>query len=455
MFKTLLVLPQPSRFDKANDKVLAGPAADLVAECLPPGYDVMYARSFRLGLPYTHIVLTGQPSLDAFVKDKRLDLHRGYVWNSQLTKHVATYWPQDCVDIRDSEYSGADDEDAEAGSTSKDGGKTARANYRFWFKRDIHKLYNTPKPLQYDLNYLTNAQIAQILGQVKGRTLYFDLESHPDNYITCFSFAYDDSPIFTAAIHFRNQLMPDGLRAMAALARAFSRNKIVIHNAGFDLPFLAHFHHIPFGQDIEDTMLMNHRIWPEAEKSLAHAITLWLNEPYHKDTGGTWNPQTTAQLNNLLRYNGKDVATLRAVHRAQWDFVNSSGDTGLRDSIVQVNSSIFPYLYTSLHGFPVNGLKLAHYLNNRRKVMAFWARVIKIAVGYELNPGSTQQVADYLINRMHYDVLARTETGAPQVDESTLYRYLIKYSNPVIRFLLKYKRAAKVAGELGFQWISR
>ena len=454
MQKVLLVLPQESRYDKINNKILSGPAADLVAECLPP-HDTMYARDFRLGLPYTHIVLTGQPSLNAFVRDHTLDQHRGYVWRNTLTKHIATYWPQDCVDLKDYESHAEADDDAEAGSNAKDGGKTARANYRFWFKRDCEKLFKTPKPIDFVQHHLPNLQIAQILRNNVGHTLYFDLESNPANHITCFSFAFDDSPVFSAAIYFRDALVDGGLQAMAALARAFSRNKVVIHNAGFDLPFLALFHNIPFFPDIEDTMLMNHRIWPEAEKSLAHAITLWLNEPYHKDTGGTWNPQTASQLHRLLQYNAKDVATLRAIHRAQWAYVNSSGDSGLRDSVLQVNSSIYPYLYTSLHGFPINGLKLGHYLTNRRKVMAFWQRVVSIAVGYDLNPGSSQQVADYLVNRMNYEVLSRTESGAPQVDESTLYRYLIKYSNPVIRFILKYKRAAKVAGELGFQWISR
>lgn len=449
MNKTLLVLPKTSRFEKVNGTILSGPAGALVDSCLT-GYDTCYADEFTQTTHHSEIILTGQASLDAFAPGHDLNMHRGYVWTPPNRKIIATYWPQDCVDMQDYESDDEDDE-ASAGSTGKDGSPTSRANYRFWFMRDLEKLRNTPAPLKHEYNLVGNLRAASILAGAKGEHLYFDLESHPQNYITCFSFALGDSPVYTCSIYYRGQMQAHGLTVMAALARAFSRNKIIIHNAGFDLPFLALFHNIPFGPDIEDTMLMGHRIWPEAEKSLAHAITLWLNEYYHKNTGGTWNPRTPAQLDTLLRYNSKDVATLRAVHRAQWRYAHASGDSGLVRSMVQVNSSIYNYLWAGLHGFPLNGLKLAYYLRRRRADKEQWNRIINIAVGYPMNPGSSQQLGDYFINRLKYDVLKRTETGAPKCDEATLYKYLLKYSNPAVRLILKYKRALKVHGELGFE----
>lgn len=445
----LLVLPRPSRYDKTNNRILAGPAEDLVRESLPDFHPI-YAADFKHEMlrDYSHAVFTGQESLDKFHFGLVLDNHRGYVWNQRA---VATYWPQDCVDLSDYESASEDDDDDEANSTGKDGAKTSRANYRFWFKRDCEKLFNPPPPIAHTYTQVNGHTAAAHLRARSNDTLYFDLESHPENYITCFSYAFSDGPVYTVPIYYNRGLCAGGLEAMAGLARAFSRNKIVIHNAGFDLPFLFLFHGIPFGPDIEDTMLMNHRIWPEAEKSLAHVISLYLNEPYHKDSGGTWNPRTPAQLDTLLRYNAKDVAALRAVHRAQWDYVRRSGSAGLRDSVVQVNSSIYPYLWAGLHGFPVNGLRLTQHLSKRKRTQDVWARAVSIAAGYNLNPGSSQQVADYFINRHHYECLARTESGAPKVDEGTLYKYLLKYRNPIIPLILKYKRAAKVAGELGFQ----
>lgn len=444
----LLVLPKPSRYDKINDRILAGPAEDLVRECLPD-FKPIYASEFSHNMlrEFSHVVLTGQESLDKFQPGLTLDNHRGYVWNNRV---VATYWPQECVDLGDYESNTDDDDGPDASSTGKDSSSTSRNNYRFWFMRDCEKLFNPPGPISHTFTQISGTQAAALLREVQNDTIYFDLESHPDNYITCFSFAFKSGPVYTVPVYYNRGLCAGGLSAMAGLTRAFSRNKIVIHNAGFDLPFLFLFHGIPFGPDIEDTMLMNHRIWPEAEKSLAHVISLYLNEPYHKDSGGTWNPKTPAQLHNLLVYNAKDVAALRAVHIAQWEYVRRSGDPGLRDSVMQVNASIYPYLWAGLHGFPVNGLRLSQHLSRRKKTQEVWARAVSIAAGYNLNPGSSQQLADYFINRHHYDCLARTESGAPKVDEGALYKYMLKYRNPIIPLILKYKRAQKVASELGF-----
>jgi len=452
---TLLVLPKKSRYDELHGKPLVGPAGDLVREAVGP-CDVLYAKDYNHALPgYKFVILTGDESLNHLGPHLKLNLHRGFVHQFPGRNVVATYWPQDCVDLQNYEASRAhsmdDDDEEDAKSNGKDGGETSRANYRFWFMRDVEKLRNPPPRISFINERPTNLQSANLLKMIKGRTIYFDIESHPDNYITCFSYAIDDGPVCTHTVYFKRQLQDASLELMAGLARAFMHNKIVIHNAGFDLMFLALFHNIPFGPDIEDTMLMGHRIWPEAEKSLAHNITLWTNEPYHKDSGGTWNPQTKPALDNLLRYNAKDVATLRAIHKAQWRYVDASGDPGLRRSIVQVNTSIFNYLYAGLHGLPINGLKLAHYLKKARTDRDQWARVVQVALGYNMNPGSSQQLADYFNERLHYPVHARTKSGAPKCDESTLYRYLLKYHNPAVRLILKYKGLQKLAGELGFQ----
>ena len=42
----LLVLPRPSRYDKINDRILAGPAEELVQQCLPE-YKPIYAHDFN------------------------------------------------------------------------------------------------------------------------------------------------------------------------------------------------------------------------------------------------------------------------------------------------------------------------------------------------------------------------------------------------------------------------
>lgn len=50
---------------------------------------------------------------------------------------------------------------------------------------------------------------------------------------------------------------------------------------------------------------------------------------------------------------------------------------------------------------------------------------------------------------MRYPIIDRTETGAVKVDETILYKYLLKHRNPIIKVMIRYARARKVLGELG------
>ena len=447
---TLLVLPRPSRFDHANMAILSGPARRLADETLGEGtYDVCYAAQYKRDSGHKHVILTGQDSSEAWFPGKQLAAARGLVLHAGPRRIVSTFWPQDCVDLKD--YEGHTDDDDSDSSNGKDAAPTRRSNYRFWFKRDCAKVFNPPAPVhQFAYKPIPNALATAILNQGAGN-FFFDIESHPDtDTVQCFSFAFNDDPVYTVGIYdWNGALMPGALQVMAALARVFKRCKVIIHNASFDLLFLTMFHGIPFGRDIEDTMLIGHRIWPEAEKSLAHMISLYTNLPFHKDEGGTWHPRNRDQFHTLLHYNAKDVYALREVWLGQQRVI--ADDEGLRASVAQVNKSIFPYLYTSFHGLPVNIMALLHHKQARRDAAAQYKRLATMLAGYDLNPGSAQQLGTYFSEGMGYPVLGRTDSGNVQADETILYKYLLKHRNPIIKVVLRYKRARKVLGELGLK----
>jgi hypothetical protein len=451
---TLIVLPRASRFDHANSAILSGPARRLVDETLgADNYDVCYAADYRRDSPHTHVILTGQDSSEVWFPGKPLNAARGYVLHAGARRIISTFWPQDCVDIKD--YESHIDEIEEDQGTGKDSAPTRRGNYRFWFKRDCEKVFRPPV-LRHGHSYcpIDASRGAQLLQSARDKLLYFDIETHPDTEtLQCFSFAIDNGPVYTCGVYDWNGCLREGAVALvAALSRAFSRNKVVIHNASFDLLFLAMYHGIPFGTDIEDTMLIGHRIWPEAEKSLAHDISLYTNLPFHKDEGGTWHPRNHQQYDKLLRYNAKDVYALREVYLGQRDYIRQSTvSAGLMASVSQVNDSIFPYLYTSLHGLPINPMALINHTHDCDIRAAQYRRITSTLAGYDLNPGSSQQLGQYFTEGMRYPVLDRTETGNVKADETILYKYLLKHRNPLVSVILKYKRARKVLGELGLR----
>lgn len=432
-----------------------GPARKLCNEALGH-YDVCYASEFRARRGgYSHILLTGQESLDQVKPGYSLTTQRGYVFKHDDQYMTCTFWPQDACDVVDFE-SDEEEVDLDADNSNKDDAPTRRSNYRFWFLQDAAKLLRSPADapvLPYQ--YLPPELMARVLN-VSGRRIFFDIETHPNtNSLTCFSVAVNDGPVFTTLIYdYNGRLVAGAHKCLVALARAFRNNTVVVHNTGFDILFLAIYYGIPAPRQLEDTMLMGHRLWPEAEKSLAHNISLHLNAPYHKDTGGTWDPRTLDEQTRLLKYNSLDVVRLRQLWTAQWAAAEAL--PGLKESLTQVNSSIYWYLYSSFHGLPLDPGTVLRHKRAQVPIMAAMERIFGIMTGIKnINLASSEQLARYFVEGMKYPILKLTDGGQACTDESTLYKYLSKFRNAAIRVILRHKRAKKLTGLLNFQPFER
>jgi len=452
-----IVLSNPSRFDKANDKLLCGPAGTLAAELI--GH-----TNFRVSLydkpslvPGAPIIFTGEKCLEFFKKTTALDAQRGFVstlGNGSLAVH--TYAFQDASDIKDYESPEDVSDDDDDGGNGKDFQPTRRSNYRFWVRQDIKKLLgrttNVYRNPQRDIVYCTPAAIAE-LAAVKDQRLYLDIETHPlTDTLQCLAFAINDGPVISAVIYNHlGTLDPAAIKLLTALSRALMRNEVIVHNGcGFDLPFLSVYHGIPFGRRVYDTMLAGHRIYPEAEKSLGHYITLWANRPFHKDSSGTFNPRSWAQMQNLLHYNMLDVDGMREIHLNQLRQIK--GNAGLEASVKQVNKSAYVYALCSITGFRVYTAEQREIVNRNEAYCAQLRRMLKILVGKDLNPGSPKQCAEYFHTGMAYPVLKRSEkTGEPSVGGDVLYRFKLNYPNPVIDVILKLREVEKSTSQLKYK----
>jgi DNA polymerase I-like protein with 3'-5' exonuclease and polymerase domains len=295
--------------------------------------------------------------------------------------------------------------------------------------------------------------MVNILRQVPDDTyLYFDIESHPPtNTCQCFSLKWPGSRTYSLTVYDyagrRNGNIP---AVFAALARTMRRTTVVIHNAFFDLQFLAHYHGFPYGARVEDTMAMWHRLFPEAEKSLGHVMSAVLNEPFHKGTA-TFTPHNYQQQSNLLRYNAKDVHALEGVHRALRQL--ASADDGYVGSFLQVSASIPVYMRAGFRGFDLDMMRLREHktaLAARQKQLV---RVFRILVGLpEINPNSNDQLAAWLITGLDYKPVGKTDSGAPSMDAKSLYQFRLKHpQNVALTVLLAIKKVSKQLSMLGFE----
>lgn len=438
---THFILGYKSRFDIANGK-FCGPAADLLSELLPS--EPISTSYVGEPLPPASAYIFAGPK--AWAAAGRTERDIGVVFGYNNRPAICTYHPQDACDVRnvEADFQGLDDDDgADDDGDGKDSAQTQRANYRFWLAAHLHKL-RQPLPPAEPFNMIGTP--LNPLGFPPSEYLYLDIESHPpSDTVQCLSVAFDRGPVYACQIYdHRGQLTPWGLRSMVWLARAMRRYCTVVHNALFDLPFLAMFHSVPWGERVHDTMLMWHRLFPEADKSLAHLIQYFTNEPYHKDSAGTFTPRNADQASKLLLYNARDVHTLRMIHRALLAHETPS--------MRQVNESIPVYLYAGLEGFTLNLPRLLAHQRTLEAKLTQLTRIFRILVGSDINPNSGQQIAEWLFTGLRYKPHDTTDTGAPKTDATELYKQLIKHEdNAALITLLHIKGIAKQLSMLKFE----
>jgi hypothetical protein len=470
-----LLLQGPSRFDKENNGVLLGPAGDLCREVFSKlGYDIdnpsevfiTYIDDFFKGKrppsKLSHIIFAGAKALDYIpeASGKSLDAFRGVVNFSDSLASIVTYWPQDCVDAWNVEEALYGDDDDSTQDADKDNGKssspTKRSNYKFWFAKDVEKCLTLKKPSALprdEVAYPRSTQEALNVFSYNG-PIFLDIETHPKtNTLLCAAIAVGNSPVYSIPFYDHTGALHMGAVFFGALIREMRKREVVVHNALFDLCFLAAFYKIPFGSEMYCTMAAGHRIYPEAEKSIAHQTTLWTNRPFHKDEGGSFDPKSQRQYDQLRAYNVKDVIVLREIYLAQKAFI--AKDEGLEDSVKQVCESQVDYAYMTLHGLLYNLSKQQAIIRRCEARYFQLARVLKSLIGYEVNPGSPDQVVKYLHSRMGYQAEKTTDSGGASVAGDALYKIKLKHrENLAIDVILEMRRMVKLKGMLGFtQWV--
>lgn len=490
-----VVMSNPSRFDTAE--LLTGVKVNdhFKQECFArQGYNIMGAE-VRVKedksplLPNTKcLLLLGK---DAFTEwtgntDNTLGEVRGSVYTVQGIPAIPSYLPQDCVDVIDHESEHNELLQDRKGDYTEDEGKlseaaekrrhgiTSRSNWRFWLRKDCAKLFRIlanggvipGRPFEpvYRI-WPDQDEIIQRLLTTKNETIYLDLETTYNLDITCAGLGFSDGTIHVVPFvsHAYMRAYTRLSRLLASLGVAIRDNTVVAHNgAAFDFFVLAYKYHIPISWNVYDTMLAQHRCFPEVEKSLGHCTSLWTYEPFHKDES-CFNFFTPDQHMQLMRYCGKDVYTMMLIHRAQTEY--ASKIPGLTDSIAQVNESIRPYLTMQLTGMHYKEELRAEITRENDRVMTQCIRMSNILMGGPVVRELTRQnktsviaspakCVRYFHDMLEYPIISKSQkTGEPSLGKKNIYKLALKVRNPVLDLCLRYRETAKESGSLKFtEW---
>lgn len=407
---------------------------------------------------------------------------------------IASFFPQDCTDIKayeqefnelSKEYE--DDEEADDGEDGDEGdvkrlSNTKRSNYALWLKCDIEKCKKLllssdtlPKWVvelepEYRI-YPPADEVINVLLKHKNEYLEFDIETDYENQtILCFSFTFTNLTEKTVTIYSVPVINADYKWAYSALAFiikalviAIRDNILVAHNgAAFDFMVLGYKYHIPVVRTY-DTMIAQHRIYPDVEKSLGHCTSMWTNQRFHKDTDSQAY-FTHEHMMQKLKYCGKDVFTMWLIHKAQREFAKTI--PGMQESIQCAMDSIRPYITCMIQGIRYDEKKLKEICNENDRLMQQYIRIINILIGplgmlsckkavkgkAKAFPGSNTQCVDYFHDQLGYGIVTRSpKTQKPSLGKKNMFKLALKNpENPVIMFTLLYRQVAKEYGSLKF-----
>lgn len=479
-----IVLSQPSRQD-ANS-LLSGYAGILFnQDCLAPATsrwrcDIRTSDTLQSGLlsGTKGLLLLGERSLHEWAdsyQDYTINELRGTpLRNRWQLPCICSYSPQDAVDPVDHEsrlnshlQKDSEEEKESKGeeevNTKKRHGRTRRSNYRFFLIRDVKKILygmenaERTQSKSYPVEIYPPIDIALAALSRSGGIFYLDIETDSELNMLCFGFSFEgDDTVYTIPIIRYDYTLAYGqetYKLFRALALAIRANTTVVHNSMFDLYVLAKRYSIPFNWMVYDTMLSQHRCFPEAEKSLGHCLSVWpqIWEPFHKDEG-IFEPHNLSQEKQLWQYNAKDVAAMKWIRAAQLQ--HAEGVPGLMDSIFQSNRSIYPFLLNTFQGIRFNDVRRQQMIADNDKMMNGYQRAIDYLVGpeMELLATSSKSCVRYFHDALGYPVMARSKkTREPSLGETELLKLKQKFPfNAVIDFAIKYRQRKKETGSLNF-----
>ena len=262
--------------------------------------------------------------------------------------------------------------------------------------------------------------------------------------VSCISFAYLKEAI---SIPFTQQGQPyftpdQEAEVWTMIARILEAPSIIKvgQNLTFDMQFLFRKYGIRT-TNIDDTMIAQGILVPDFPKGLDFITSIYTNEPYYKDDGKMYL-KYGGREDDFWLYNAKDSAVCLEAFPKQMSEIASLGN----EETYEAQKKLVPILvYMSERGFrmDIEGLR-AESARTGDRISELSERLNKMC-GYDINPNSPKQLAEYFYEHRGYKPYIKRGTGSVTTDEDALKR-LARKGAPEASILLEIRRLTKLKG---------
>lgn len=459
-----------SRYDLAQSppKPFSGSAGDMFIHrtfdlIKPAAIDIRICGTPQMAYPFVHntrFLLLGPLALkEVGFEEPNIFKERGIVHTYRGRPAICTFHPIDCWDFKKTDFNSELDEEDDK-EDPKDVGPTSRGNYLHWAMLDYRKLMTLPWPLpaivpaQKYIAPPANA-VVDFINSLANCYAIIDIETRrQDHSLDCIGILSGGVSLVIPFYSPNNGLYyspVDTARIYRALHNAFLRPSVlwVGHNITFDLSVLCFRYGLPVPTSLYDTMLGMHREFPQLEKSLSHALSLYTFATRNHKADAAPNT-STENFRRLLDYNAGDLLWTREVFVEQ--VRRQQGDSALATAVGRANATLRTCLIISFTGIRLDLDERDRQIQRQLFAAQQWTRVLRILTDNpEFNPGSTQQCAAFIYHKLGYPIEERTEAGAPSTGTKQLYLLHIKQPNPIFPLIIAAREANKAASMLKFR----
>jgi uracil-DNA glycosylase family 4 len=275
-----------------------------------------------------------------------------------------------------------------------------------------------------------------------GNAISYDIEVDVFNgEMTCISFAY--SPIDIISIPFTCEhgdyfTIDQEAEVLLTIARILENADI--EKCGQNLCFDSHYMLRKYGikvRNMHDTMVAQKTLLPDYPVGLHFICSLHTDIPYYKDDGKYWL-KGIGNFESGWRYNALDSAVCaEALPKQLAELMRQQNYY----AYLRKCKSISAYVYIMEKGIRINVASMTQAYNEMGLEIDDTLKALQKMCGFDLNPNSPKQVADYFYIKKKLPAY-KNKTGGDTTDEKALKRIAIKGYREA-GLILKLRRLSK------------
>ena len=256
-----------------------------------------------------------------------------------------------------------------------------------------------------------------------GQTIDIDIEVI-NRELDCIAFAW--SPTESVSIPFRDSKgdyfnIEQEYEIMLLIAKIIQEERISKRGANFifDAQFLFHKYGIVPNGEIHCTQIAQKIAFPDLRAGLDAVTTMHTDIPYYKQDGKQWMNTGVGTWDTWWTYNGMDSIATAASHPSQMDCLRAQGNI---ETYNRQRKLIKPLIYMSERGIRIDVNAMVEFKKIQEEELSIKTKEFHKEVGYEVNPNSPLQIANYFYEDLGIKPYKNRKTGNTSTDVDALKR---------------------------------